>query len=81
MVVAFGSWLGSCHVRFLCSNLFTSSIDYYMRCEVLESLRVYFLHRFCIGLILFIVLRDIAHAAFLLLLACKEPTCDGVEAQ
>jgi len=33
------------------------------------------------GFILFIVLWDIAHAAFLQLLACKEPPCDGVEAQ
>jgi len=34
-----------------------------------------------IGYILFIVLWDIAHAAFLQLLASKEPPCDGVEAQ
>ena len=34
-----------------------------------------------IGFILFIVLWDIAHAVFLQLLACKEPPCDGVEAQ
>jgi hypothetical protein len=37
----------------------------------------------CSGLIfhLFIVLWDIAHAVILQLLACKEPSCDGVEAQ
>jgi hypothetical protein len=28
-----------------------------------------------------ILLRDIAHTVFLLLLVCKEPPCDGVEAQ
>ena len=37
----------------------------------------------CLRFILYllIVLRDIAHAVFLQLLACKEPPCDGVEAQ
>jgi len=37
----------------------------------------------CSGFIfhVFIVLCDIAHAVFLQLLACKEPPCDGVEAQ
>ena len=30
---------------------------------------------------LFIALWDIAYAVFLQLLACKEPPCDGVEAQ
>jgi len=37
----------------------------------------------CSGFIfhLFIVLWHIAHAMFLQLLACKEPPCDGVEAQ
>ena len=34
-----------------------------------------------IGYILFRVLWDIAHAVILQLLACKEPPCDGVEAQ
>jgi len=56
MVVAFGLWSGSCLVRFLCSNLFISGIDYYTCHEVFESLRVYFLYGFCIGFILFIVL-------------------------
>jgi len=37
----------------------------------------------CSGFIfyLFIVIWDIAHAVFFQLLACKEPPCDGVEAQ
>jgi len=52
-----------------------------MRCKVFESLRVYFIYGFCIGIILFIVLWDIVHAAFLQLMVCKEPPCDGVEAQ
>jgi hypothetical protein len=33
------------------------------------------------GLISFILLWEIPHAAFLHLLACEEPLCDGVEAQ
>jgi len=81
MIVAFGLELGSCLVCFLCSNLFISGINYYTCCEVFGSRRVYFIYRFCIGFILFIVLWDIAHAVFLQLLACKEPPCDGVEAQ
>jgi len=56
-------------------------IDYYMRHEVSESLRVYFLHGFCIGFIFVIELCDITQAAFLQLLACKKPPCDGVEAR
>jgi len=35
----------------------------------------------CSGFILYIVLWEIVHAVFLQLLACKEPPCDGVEAQ
>jgi len=81
MFVAFRLGLGSCHVRFLCSNEFISGIHYYTHREVLESLRGYYLYRFCIGFILFMVLWDIAHAAFLQLLVCKKPPCDGVEAQ
>ena len=73
MVVAFGLVSGCCLVRFFCSNLFLSGIDYYTRCEVSELLRVYCLYGFCIGFTLFIVLWDIAHAACLQLLACKEP--------
>jgi len=81
MVVVFGLGLGSCLLRFLWSNLFISGIDYYTRGEVFGLLRVYFIYGFWIGFILFIVLWEIAHAAFLQLLACKEPLCDGVEAQ
>jgi len=64
MVVAFGIGSGSCLVCFLCSTLFISGIDYYMHRKLFESLRVYFLHGFCIGFILFIVLWNIEHAAF-----------------
>jgi len=81
MVVAFGLVSGSCLVHFHFSNRFISGIDYDMRCEVFELLMVYCLHGFCIGFILFIVLWDIAHAAFLQLLVCKEPLCNGVEAK
>jgi len=81
MVVVFGLRSGSCLVWFLCSNLFISGIDYYMRREFFGSLRVYFIYGFCIGYILFKVLWDIVHAGFLQLLACNEPPCDGVEAQ
>ena len=45
MVVAFGLESGSCLVRFYLSNQFISGINYYMRREVLGSLRVYFIHR------------------------------------
>jgi hypothetical protein len=55
MVVAFGLGSGSCLVRFLCSNLFISSIDYYTRREVFGSLKVYFIYRFCIGFILLVL--------------------------
>ena len=81
MVAAFGLGSGSCLVHFLCSILCISGIDYYTRHEVLGSLRVYFIYGICIGYILFIVLWDIVHAAFLQLLGCKEPPCDGVEAR
>ena len=80
MVVAFSLWSGSCLVHFLSCNPVISGIDYYTRHEVFQSLRVYSLYGFCIGFILFIVLWDIMHAAFLQLLACKEPPCDVVEA-
>ena len=56
---------------FRCSNQFISGIEYYTRREVLDRSRFN----------LFIVLWDIADAAFLQLLACKEPPCDGIEAQ
>ena len=55
MVVIFslgsGSWLVPLHR----SDVFISGIDYYMRHKVFESLRVYSLHGFGIGFILFIV--------------------------
>jgi len=41
MVVAFGLGSGSCLVRFLCSNLFISGIDYYTRREVFGLLKVF----------------------------------------
>jgi len=85
MVVAFRLGSGSCLVRFLCANLFISSSYYYTRCEVFRLVKVYFIYEFCTGFIfigfsLFIVLWNIAHAAFLQLLACKKPYCDGVDA-
>jgi len=54
MVVAFGLGSGSCLVRFLCSDLFLSGIDYYTRREVFGSLKVYFIYRFYIGFILLV---------------------------
>jgi hypothetical protein len=86
MVVAFRLGSGRCLVRFLCSNLFISGIYYYTCREVFGSLKVYFIYGFGTGFIfigfsLFMVLWDIAQAAFLQLLAGKEPPCDGVEAQ
>jgi len=80
MVVVFRLRSRSCLVRFLCSNLFMSGIDTYTCREVFGSLRGYFIYGFGIGLVVFIVLWDIAHAAFLQLLACKIPHCDCVEA-
>jgi len=86
MVVAFRLGSGSCLVPFHCFNLFIAGIYYYTHRKVFGSLNVYFIYAFCtgfifIGVILFIVLWDIAHAAILQLLACKEPPCDGVKAQ
>ena len=75
MVVAFGFESGSCLVRFLGSNQWMPGIEYYTRREVLGPLRVCFISAFGIESILFIVLRDIVHAAFLQLLACKAPPC------
>jgi hypothetical protein len=80
MVVVFGLGSGSCLVRFLCSNLFNSGIDYYTCHEVFGLLKVYFIYVFCIGFILFIVLWDIAHTVLVQLLSCKEPPCDGFKA-
>jgi hypothetical protein len=50
MVVAFGLGSGSCLVRFVCSNLFISGIDYYTRREVFGLLKVYFIYRFVLVL-------------------------------
>jgi len=44
MVVTFALESGSCFVRFLCSNLLISGLEYYMHHEVFGSLRVYFIH-------------------------------------
>jgi len=56
MVVAFRLESGSCIVRFLRSNLFISGIDYHMCREVFGSLKVYFIHRCCIGFILLVLI-------------------------
>jgi hypothetical protein len=56
MGVVFLLGSGSRLVRFLCSNLFISGIDYYRRCKVFGSLKVYFIYRFCIGSILLVLL-------------------------
>jgi hypothetical protein len=55
MVVAFGLGSGSCLLRFHCFNLFISGIDFYTRREVFGLLKVYFIYRFCIGLILLVL--------------------------
>jgi len=55
MVVVLGLGSGSCLVRFLCSNLSISGIDYYTRREVFGLLKVYFLYGFCIGFILLVI--------------------------
>jgi hypothetical protein len=81
MVVVFRLVSCSCLVRFLCSDVFITGVDYYIQCEVFGLLRVYFIYGFCIGFILFIVLWDIVHAVFSQLLEYKEPPGDGVEAQ
>jgi len=52
MVVSFVLRSGSCLVHFLLSNLLISAIDYYTPREVFGSLKVYFIHRFCMGFIL-----------------------------
>jgi len=68
-------------VHFLWSNLFISGIEYYALRKIHQSLSVYAVHGFYNGFIQFIVLWDIAHTVFSQLLGCKEPPCDGVEAQ
>jgi hypothetical protein len=86
MVVALRLGSGYCLVRSLCSKQFISVINYYTCHKVFGLLKVYFIYGYCTGcifisFILFIVLWVIGHAACLQLLACKEPPCDGVEAQ
>jgi hypothetical protein len=86
MVVVFMLGSSSCLLHFLYSNVFILGIFYYTRRKVFGSLKVYFIYGCCTGFrfidfTVFIVLCDITHAAFLQLLACKEPPCDGVEAQ
>ena len=76
MVIAFRLGSGCCLVLLLCFNLFISGIYYYTGRKVFGSLKVDFIYGFCTGFIcigfsLFIVLWDIAYAAFLKLLACK----------
>jgi len=51
MVIVFWLGSGSCLVRFLCSNLSMSGIDYYTHREVSGLLKVYFIYGFCIGFI------------------------------
>jgi hypothetical protein len=58
MVVVLRLGSGSCLVRFLCSNLLMSSIDYYTHREVFGLLRVYFIYGFCIGFILLVVVHS-----------------------
>jgi hypothetical protein len=55
MVVAFELGSGFCFVCFPCSNQFISGIDKYTCREVFESLKVYFIDRFCIGFILLVL--------------------------
>lgn len=81
MVVALRLWLGSNHVHFIYSNLFISGLDNYMYCEVFGLLRVNFMSGFCIGFVLLIVFWVNAHAVYFQLLACKNPGCDGGEAE
>jgi len=55
MVVAFRVGLGSCLVRFLCSNQLISGIYYYTRREVFGSLKVHLLMRFVLLLFLLVL--------------------------
>jgi len=86
MVVAFRLGSGSCCVPFLFTNVFVSGIYDYTHWEVFGLLKAYFIYGFCTGFIfvgfsLFIELWDMVHAAFLQRVACKEPPCEGVDAQ
>ena len=85
IVVAFRKGSGFCVAHFLCPNRFISCIQYDTHREVLDRLRFIPFIGFVLvsfyWLYFFIVLWDIAHAAFLQVLAWKEPPCDDVEAQ
>jgi hypothetical protein len=50
MVVMLGLRSGSGLVRFLCSNLFISGIDYYMRSEVFGLLSIFIFLGFVLDL-------------------------------
>jgi len=62
-------------------GFFLSFVLIYLSQALIITCIVRFLN--CSGFIfyLFIVVWDITHALFLQPLACKEPPCDGVEAQ
>jgi hypothetical protein len=82
IVVVFTFWSGSCDVWFHGSNLLISGIYRYTASrEDFGSLSVFSIYEFWIGFILIIVLWDNAHGVFLPLMVCKEPQCDGLEAQ
>jgi hypothetical protein len=53
VVVAFELGTGSCLVHFLCSNIFISCIDYYMRREVLDRSRFILFIGFVLVLVYF----------------------------
>jgi hypothetical protein len=79
IVVVFGFKSTSGLVRFLCWNLFIPAIGYYMHREVFGIIRVHFMYTFWMSFILFIVFEDIAHAAHVQTLACKEPPGNRIE--
>ena len=62
-------------------GLFVSFVLIYLSQELIITHVARFLDRSGLIFHLLILLRDITHAVFLQLLACKEPPCDGVEAQ
>jgi hypothetical protein len=74
MIAAFVLTSGSCIVPFLCSSVFISGLQYYTSGKVFGSLTAFFIYQLCIEFIIVIVLWDIAHAVFVQLLACKEPS-------
>jgi len=81
MNVAFRLVSGSGLDCLLWTDQCISDIDYYTCHEEFVSLRVDFINQVWFDFISFVLLWDIMHAAFLQLLACKKPVCDGVEAQ